>query len=60
MIGYFKLGSAADCWNEKVLRPFLLLKELCHDIYQNSNSEGCRHIEWNIRITAQNIKKTQQ
>ena len=60
MIGYFKLGGAADRWNEEDLRPFLLLKELCHDLYQNSNSEGCRLVEWNIKITVQNIKKTQQ
>ena len=31
--------------------------KLCHEIYQNSNSRSCHQIEWNIKITAQNIKR---
>ena len=33
------------------------LKELCHEIYQNSKSGSCNQIKWNLKITAQNIKK---
>ena len=30
---------------------------LCHAIYQNSNSRNCHQTEWNIKITAQNVKR---
>ena len=31
------------------------LNELCHEIYQNSNSRSCKHIEY--KIIAQNNKE---
>ena len=33
------------------------LKELCHEIYQNSNRGNCRQIEWNIKIIAQKSRR---
>ena len=38
----------------------LFLKELWHEIHQNSNIENCRHIEWKMKITAQNIRRYKQ
>ena len=31
--------------------------ELCHEIYQNSNSGNCHQVEWNIEITTQDVKR---
>ena len=33
------------------------LLELCREIYQNSNSLNCHHIELNINKTFENVKK---
>lgn len=38
----------------------LFLEELWHEIHQNSNIENCRHIEWKMKITAQNIRRYKQ
>ena len=35
----------------------LCLKELCHEIYQNSNQGNCHRTEWNIKITAQKVRR---
>ena len=32
-------------------------KELCHEIYQNSNCGNRCQFEWNIKITVQNVKR---
>ena len=26
------------------------LKELCHELYQHSNSRNCQKIEWNVKV----------
>ena len=40
------------------LRQFpLSLKELCQEVYQNSNCESCQQIEWNIKIIDQSIER---
>ena len=41
----------------QVLQFPLSLKELCQDVYPNSNCESCHQIEWNIKITDQNIER---
>ena len=41
----------------QVLQFPLSLKELCQEVYQNSNCESWHQIEWNIKITDQNIER---
>ena len=39
------------------LLTFFLLKKLCHEIHQNSNSGKGHHTEWNIKNCSKHCKK---
>ena len=54
-----KKKLSKGCWLHRVTFHILekLKKKLCHDIYPNPDSGNYHQIEWNIKITAQNIKR---
>ena len=37
--------------------PLSVWKELCHQIYQNTNRGICRQTEWNIKISPQKVRR---
>ena len=42
--GYFK-PRGTEPQQIQVFMYYFCFLELCHEIYQNSNSESCRHVE---------------
>ena len=39
------------------MRNIEYLKELCHEIHENSNSGERHKAEWNFKITGQNLER---
>ena len=55
--GLFGLGGLKIFSYPSGLASPLCLRELCHEIYQNSNQGNCYRTEWNIKITAQKVRR---